>query len=166
MRGLDITYCFNGFSRCFRSHLWNSEAGEETFKGVACTSPKSSNRCTFLREDAPSRCHGGAAAQLLSLLPRAAASLCLPCKQPQGSAHASPSSGFWCFACWLAQGGCLWKSWLGVAFPMSQLSFWCEIIYAGTSSGIRLSLSRSVCTCYVWLSKQQRTAKFSIIRFH
>lgn len=59
MRGLDITYCFNGFSRCFRSHLWNSEAGEETFKGVACTSPKSSNRCTFLREDAPSRCHGG-----------------------------------------------------------------------------------------------------------
>lgn len=166
MRGLDITYCFNGFSRCFGSHLWNSEVREETFKGVVCMSLESRNCCRFLPWGCPLLMPWGAAVQLLAPLPRVAAALCLPCKQPQGSAHALPSSGFWCFACWLAQGDCLWKSWLGVAFPMSQLSFWCEIIYAGTSFGIRLSLSRSVCTCYVWLSKLQRTAKFSIIRFH
>lgn len=40
------------------------------------------------------------------------------------------------FACRLAGGGCLWKPSEGAAFPMSQLSFLCEITYPSIGSGI------------------------------
>lgn len=40
------------------------------------------------------------------------------------------------FPCRLAGGSCLWKPLVGVAFPMSQLSFLCEITYPSISFGI------------------------------